>query len=144
MQTYIRLPRQSGPTLRLTSLSSQPTSLANPCLSPKYAPPLSSSPPTNTNTTSPPLQSPSPLPTLQTLWASVSGRSHDHRYSNPGEHLSNFTEYWNIIQSQSSCEYFKQYKVGWFMHTYDDQQEPRLGMINDQNQTKMNFDPQPC
>ena len=79
---------------------------------------------------------------MQTLWSSIEGGSHDRGFGNPAENIGNFTLYWDIIMSK--CQYFKEHKVGWFVHTYDDSQEPGLGMINDAGQTKMSFHPPSC
>ncbi|KAF8485521.1 hypothetical protein JB92DRAFT_2760994 [Gautieria morchelliformis] len=83
-----------------------------------------------------------PILISQTLWSSIQGGSHDRGFGNPAENIGNFTLYWDIIQSK--CAYFKEHKVGWFVHTYDDSQEPGLGMIDDAGHTKMNFHPPVC
>ncbi|KAF8576732.1 glycoside hydrolase family 17 protein [Ramaria rubella] len=83
-----------------------------------------------------------PILISQTLWSSIEGGSHDRGFGNPSENLGNFTLYWDTILSK--CEYFKQHKVGWFVHTYDDSQEPGLGMIDDSGHTKMYFNPPTC
>ncbi|KIJ40281.1 glycoside hydrolase family 17 protein, partial [Sphaerobolus stellatus SS14] len=78
----------------------------------------------------------------QTLWSSELGGSHDRGFGNPGENLGNFTLYWDTIQSM--CSYFKQHQVGWFFHTWDDSQEPGLGLIDDNGNIKIAFDPPKC
>ncbi|KAF8510114.1 hypothetical protein BU17DRAFT_77739 [Hysterangium stoloniferum] len=83
-----------------------------------------------------------PIFISQTLWSSTADGSHNRGFGNPGENMANFKSYWNTIQSQ--CEYFKQHRVGWFVHTYDDSQESGLGMIDDSGDAKMNFNPSRC
>jgi hypothetical protein len=72
----------------------------------------------------------------------MQGGAHDRGFGNPAENIGNFTLYWDIIQSK--CQYFKEHKVGWFVHTYDDSQEPGLGMIDSSGQPKMPFHPPSC
>lgn len=85
-----------------------------------------------------------PILISQTLWSSIEGGSHDRGFGNPGENIGNFTLYWDIIQSSKACRFFKKYRVGWFVHAYDDSQETGLGMIDDTGHTKLHFDPRRC
>lgn len=83
-----------------------------------------------------------PILITETQWASFSGGAHDRGWGNPGEDIGNFTIFWNLIQNH--CSFWKQYKVGWFVHTYDDSQESGLGMLDSHGNVKMSFNPPKC
>ncbi|PRP87585.1 hypothetical protein PROFUN_04612 [Planoprotostelium fungivorum] len=83
-----------------------------------------------------------PILISQTLWSSSHEGIHDRGLHDEARDLANFETYWNTILDR--CLYFKEKKIGWFVHAYDDDGEPGMGMIDHQGQVKMRFHPKRC
>lgn len=83
-----------------------------------------------------------PILITETQWSSMLGGAHDRGWGNPGEDIGNFTIFWDIVQGH--CEFWRDNGVGWFAHVYDDSQEVGMGLIGEDGELKMDFDPPRC
>jgi len=75
----------------------------------------------------------------QSEWPSAGG---GHAYRPQWDNIQSFKVYWGAFLN--NCDYFKQNKVGWFMHVFSDNQEGGLGLLDYNGNPKMDFNPQRC
>ncbi|EJD54641.1 hypothetical protein AURDEDRAFT_110201 [Auricularia subglabra TFB-10046 SS5] len=78
----------------------------------------------------------------ETQWASNGDGWHKRGCGEPGKDIPNFKKFWNVWQN--NCEYWKEHKVGWFAHTFTDEQEPSFGILDNNGNPKMDFMPPKC
>eukprot|EP01117_Protostelium_nocturnum_P009675 TRINITY_DN3457_c0_g2_i3.p1 TRINITY_DN3457_c0_g2~~TRINITY_DN3457_c0_g2_i3.p1 ORF type:complete len:283 (-),score=67.74 TRINITY_DN3457_c0_g2_i3:49-897(-) len=82
-----------------------------------------------------------PIMISQTLWASDAS-GHGRGGHEEARNMDNFKQYWNTIND--NCQYFKNVRVGWFIHAYSDAGEPGFGMLDWNGNPKYNFKPKFC
>jgi len=83
-----------------------------------------------------------PILITQTCWGSDPNQGHGRGQHDEARNMDNFKKYWTTFTD--NCQYFKQQKVGWFVHAYSDSGEPGFGMLDWNNNPKFNFQPRRC
>ncbi|PRP89658.1 hypothetical protein PROFUN_00922, partial [Planoprotostelium fungivorum] len=58
------------------------------------------------------------------------------------DNMDNFIFYWKLFTD--NCQYWKDNRVGWFMHAWSDNGEGPLGLLDGNNNPKFDFNPQKC
>ncbi|GAA6024522.1 hypothetical protein JCM11491_006687 [Sporobolomyces phaffii] len=79
----------------------------------------------------------------QSMWSSKSGGTHGRGGHDDQANQDGFKTYWEAFSS--NCAFFKEHRVGWFVHVFDDSQEPYFGMVRSDGATKIKgWKPERC
>ncbi|GAA6059862.1 hypothetical protein JCM10212_007067 [Sporobolomyces blumeae] len=84
-------------------------------------------------------------PTLvtQSMWSSQKGGSHGRGGHDDEATPQGYKTYWNAFAT--NCAFWKEQQVGYFVHTFDDLQEPYFGMVDASGETKISgWKPKRC
>ncbi|GAA5974513.1 hypothetical protein JCM21900_003079, partial [Sporobolomyces salmonicolor] len=84
-----------------------------------------------------------PTMITETMWSSSNSSGHLRGAHDEQDTLEAFATYWGAFAS--NCSFFKEHQVGWFVHTYSDDQEPGFGMLYTNDTAKLpRWKPNPC